>query len=162
MMYSPSWLFLYPGVALMVVGLTGVIALSFGEVTIGTVTFGVHTLLYSTLAVIVGFESVGFGRFLTFIGTRSGDLPTRRALARLESAVTLERALVAAGLLVAAGVAGSVYAFATWSATGFGVLSPAEVMRVTIPSVGAVILGVQTALSAFFMYALAAGPGHRR
>lgn len=162
MMYSPSWLFLYPGIALMLAGLAGVVTLSIGEVTIARVTFGVHTLLYSTLSVVIGFESFGFGRFLTYIGTRSGELPESRWLARIELVLTLERSLGLAALLLLGGAAGSVYAFATWSSTGFGVLSPTEVMRVTIPSVGAIILGAQTALSAFFMYALHSGPGHDR
>jgi hypothetical protein len=161
LIYSPSWMFLYPGVALAAAGLIGMTVLATGERSIGPITFGVHTLLYSALAVIVGFEAIGFARFLKYLGARSGELPRDTRFARFESVVTLERTLGVGVALVLLGIAGSAYAFVTWSQTGFGVLSPSTVMRLTIPSVTATVVGVQAAFSAFFMYALRYGPGYR-
>ena len=48
----------------MLVGVIGILALATGDRAMGAVTLGVNTLLYSALAVIVGFEAVNFARFL--------------------------------------------------------------------------------------------------
>ena len=160
LIYSPSWLFFYPGIALMVLGLFGISILATGDTSIGHITLGVHTMLYAALALVVGFEAVGFARFLHYLGARSGELPQSAFFLKLESVATLERSIGIGLLLVALGLGGSVYALVIWSSTGFGGLWPTTVMRVTIPSVTAVILGVQVSLSAFFMYALRHGPGY--
>jgi glycosyltransferase involved in cell wall biosynthesis len=159
LVYSPLWLFLYPGLLLMGVGLVGVISLIGGERRIESVTFGIHTLLYSCLALIVGFEAVEFARFLKYLGARTGELPRDRLFAWIESVATLERSLTFGFFLMLAGLAGSAYALLVWSRAGFGAISPVEVMRVTIPSVTAIILGMQCAFSGFFMYAMRFGPG---
>jgi hypothetical protein len=161
LIYSPVWLFLYPGIALVVVGSTMMAILATGERTVGGVTLGVDTLLYASLATVVGFEAVAFSRFLQFLGMRSWELPKDSLFERLESVIALEKSIVVGGLLVLVGIVGSLFAVGTWSATGFGGLAPEEVMRVTIPSVTAIMLRVQFALSGFLMYALAHGLGRR-
>lgn len=160
LMYSPSWLYLYPGILLMLVGATGMVMLVGGDRTVGPVTFSIATLLYSCLALILGFEAIGFARFLTYLGARSGELPGSSLAIRIERSVTLERSLVFGLLLLSLGFVGSVYAVHLWSQKGFGALSPIDVMRVTIPSVTAMMMGVQSIFSGFFMYALRFGPGY--
>jgi glycosyltransferase involved in cell wall biosynthesis len=160
LMYSPSWLFFYPGLFLTVLGLAGVVMLSGSERTVGPVTLGIHTLLYSSLAVIVGFEGMEFARFLKYLGTRSGELPADPLFNAFETFATLERTLVFGLLLLVGGLGASVYALILWSRAEFGALSPVSVMRVTIPAVTAMILGIQSFFSGFFMYALRFGPGY--
>jgi glycosyltransferase involved in cell wall biosynthesis len=161
LIYSPSWLFLYPGLVLGVVGVLGMSFLATGDRTIGHVTFSAGTLLYAALATIVGFEAVSFARFLKYLGARSGELPHDRLFERLESVLTLERTLLGGLALILLGIVGTVFALVSWEATGFGNLPPASAMRLQIPSVTALILGVQSVFSAFFMYALRSGPGYR-
>jgi hypothetical protein len=161
LIYSPTWLFFYPGTALVILGVLGIAALSTGNRALGGVTLGVNTLLYSALAVIVGFEAINFARFLQYIGSRSGALPRIKAFARLESAATLERTLGLGAVLLVAGLVGSIYAIVIWSEAGFGRLSTEATMRLTIPSVTAAIIGVQCVFSAFFMYSLKEGPGYQ-
>lgn len=160
LMYSPSWLYLYPGILLMLTGGLGVIMLVGGDRTVGAVTFSIVTLLYSCLALILGFEAIGFARFLTYLGIRSGELPGNSLALRIERSVTLERSLVFGLVLLFSGLVGSVYAVSLWSQKGFGALSPIAVMRVAIPAVTAMMIGVQSVFSGFFMYALRFGPGY--
>jgi hypothetical protein len=160
LIYSPSWLFLYPGGLLTVLGVAGIALLATGDRTIGQVTFSTGTMLYAALAAVVGFEAVGFARFLKYLGARSGELPHDPVFDRIESVLTLERTLVAGLVLAVAGVVGTVFALVSWSATGFGDLQAATAMRLQIPSVTAMIVGVQCLFSAFFMYALRSGPGY--
>jgi len=157
--YSPSYLFLYPGALLVFIGLAGVVLLSTAERPMGSVTLGVNTLLYAALAAIVGFQAIWFARFLKYLGMQSGELPPDPMFEWIERVATLERTLGASVLVAAMGMAGSAYAVYLWSATGFGGLTPEDFMRLTIPSVLAVSLGVQGALSALFMFALRDGPG---
>jgi len=159
LIYSPSWLFLYPGLALMVLGLVVMALLATGDRTIGGVTFGPHTLLYSALGVIVGFEEVQFARFTKYLGALSGELPPDPVFAWFDSVVTLEVGLALGIILVAIGFAGTLAALAHWSSFRFGNLPPQGVMHVTIPAVTAIITGVQLVTSSFFMYALRHGPG---
>lgn len=162
LVYSPSWMFLYPGIALAALGLIGVVSLATGDRRVANVTFGITTLLYSALAVIIGVEAIGFARFLKYLGARSGELPPDPLFDGVERVLSLERTLSLGLLLAVIGLAGSVYALVLWSHAEFGTLSPVEIMRVTIPAVTFLIVGVQLMFSAFFMYALRQGPGRRR
>ena len=160
LIYSPSWLFLFPGLALIVAGSVGVASLATGDRAIAGITFGITTLLYSALALIIGVEAIGFARFLKYLGTQSGELPPNRLFAGVERVLSLERTLAIGLLFGAIGMAGSLYALSLWSRAAFGTLSAVAMMRVTIPTVTFLIVGVQFVFSAFFMYALRQGPGH--
>ena len=56
LLYSPRWLFLYPGLALLALGLGVGISVLPGPRTVGTVTFDVHTLLYAAAAISIGWN----------------------------------------------------------------------------------------------------------
>lgn len=151
LLYSPRWLFLYPGAALMLVGaLVGVWLLP-GSRHIGTVTLDVHTLLYCAGAVIVGFQLVVFSVFAKAIAVTTGLHPRSVKLERLLDRAPLEGGLALGIGLVAAGLAVSLYATLRWADEGFGNLDPFRVMRVAIPAVLLLILGMQTAFSSFVL-----------
>ena len=60
-MYSPRWLFLIPGLALMILGLALMAWLLPAERPLGHVNLGVDTLAYAAAAVLLGFQLVFFG-----------------------------------------------------------------------------------------------------
>ena len=155
LLYSPRWLFLYPGLLLMLAGLAAGGALFVGPLVVEGVTLDVHTLLYAALAVLVGFQAALFAVFTKVFAVSEKLLPENRFVSRLLGYVTLEAGIVVGALLVAAGLAGSVYAFTGWRARSFGPLNPSETLRVVIPSVTALALGFQIVLSSFFLSVLA-------
>ena len=61
LLFSPRWLFLYPGMVLMFIGLASLLWLLPGPRDLGSVTFDVHTLVFSAAAIICGFQAVAFG-----------------------------------------------------------------------------------------------------
>src|SRR6185437_2821297 len=63
LLYSPRWLFLYPGVILFVAGAVVASLLLPGPRRIGTVGFDVHTLLFAAMAMLIGFQSIVFATF---------------------------------------------------------------------------------------------------
>jgi glycosyltransferase involved in cell wall biosynthesis len=154
LLYSPRWLFLYPGLLLMLIGIAGGAWLLPEPRRMGGVTLDIHTLLYCAAFVIVGYQAVVFAAFTTVFAVSEKLLPESPALTKAFRYVTLEVGLVAGTLLTLAGLAGTLYAFGGWGENSFGPLTPSATMRIVIPSVTAVILGSQTNLSSFYLSVL--------
>ena len=154
LLFCPRWLFLYPGMGLFVVGLSGMIWLLPHARTVLGVTFGIDTLLYCCLAIVVGFQSMLFWLFANLFATREGLLPADRGARALGGAFVLEGGLLIGGLLVLVGIALGIYAVASWGANRFGDLTPDDIMRIVIPSGAAISLGFEIAYGSFFISVL--------
>jgi glycosyltransferase involved in cell wall biosynthesis len=154
LLYSPRWLFLYPGLLLLVVGTLGMLLLVPGQRAIGVVHFDVSTMLYAGLAIVIGLQSVYFYVTARWYGIVEGLLPDDPRLRRLLGTVTLEVALVAGLVVFAVGIGLSIYAFTTWSRTGFGQLNYPHTLRIVIPGATLIMCGIQTMLSALFLSVL--------
>jgi len=147
----PRWLFLYPGLALVMAGLLSGAWLLPGPRMIGEVTLDIHTLFFSAIAILLGFQASLFAIFSKTFAIADGLLPPDRKMDRLYRAFVLEVWLVVGALLIALGLGGALSGVAAWERHGFGGLDPTHVMRVTIPSGLALALGFQTILAAFFL-----------
>lgn len=155
LLYSPKWLFLYPGLAFLLVGVMGMAWLLPGDRSIGTVGFDVSTLLYFGLAVVVGLQAIYFFLTARWFGITEGLLPDEPRIRRLlERRGTLEVGLIVGVLLVACGLGLSFYALATWNNAGFGRLNYPNTLRIVIPGATLIACGMQTALSALFLSVL--------
>lgn len=154
LIYSPRWLFFQPGAVLMLAGGCAGLWLLSGSKTVSGVTYDVHTLLYSAMAVLIGFQAISFAAFTKLFAVSEGFLPEDRRLSRLFRVVTLEVGLVIGGVLILAGLGGSIYATTQWSAQAFGPLDVSRMMRLVIPSATVLVLGCQIVLSSFFMSVL--------
>lgn len=154
LVYSPRWLFLYPGILLMLLGLGVGAWILGGPRTLGDVTLDVHTLLYAAAAVSLGFQSVIFAVFTKVYAIEEGLMPRDERLDRMNRIFTLEVGLVIGVVLLLAGLAGSVWAVWRWQAAGFGDLDPGVTLRLVIPSVLALQIGFQTVMSSFFLSVL--------
>lgn len=154
LLYSPRWLFLYPGMALMLMGtLLGVWLLPAPRV-VGNVRFDVHTLVYAAAFVLLGFQAVGFAVFTKVFAISEGLLPADPGLDRLFRYITLEVGLGIGALLTIMGFAASVYAVSNWGAQNFGALDYSHTMRIVIPAALCLTLGAQTIFASFFMSVL--------
>ncbi|HSB20645.1 MAG TPA: glycosyltransferase family 2 protein [Anaeromyxobacteraceae bacterium] len=154
LLYSPNWLFLYPGAALALAGLLLTAWLIPGPRRLGGVELDVHTLLYGALAVLIGVQAVGFAVFSKTFAAAEGLLPESRRQRTFHRWVTLEAGLAVGTLLALAGLAGSILAVLRWRAGSFGPLDPSRTLREVIPSVLAMVLGIQVLLSSFFLSVL--------
>jgi glycosyltransferase involved in cell wall biosynthesis len=154
LLYSPRWLFLYPGLTLMLVGTFLELWLLSGARTVGGVTFEVHTMIYGAAFVLLGFQAVAFAVFTKVFAILEGLLPPDPALDRLFRYINLEVGLLVGVLLSAAGLAGSLYAVGFWGARHFGPLDYSHTMRVVIPASLLLTLGAQTVFASFFLSVL--------
>jgi glycosyltransferase involved in cell wall biosynthesis len=157
LLYSPRWLFLNPGIILMVTGLIIAIWLLPGPRTVRGVTFDVATLLYAMAAIFIGFQSVLFAIFTKTFAICEGLHPKESSLNKWYCFFTLEKGLLTGAVLTIIGLFGSVYSLNDWGSHLFGPLDPARTLRVVIPSILSLILGLQTILSSFFLSVLGMG-----
>jgi glycosyltransferase involved in cell wall biosynthesis len=150
LMYSPRWLFLFPGALLFLAGLVGY-ALAMPGVSIGRVTFDAHTLLFATLAIIAGYQSILFAVFTKTFAMAERLMPEDPRMMRFFRIVNLERGIVISVVSILAGIVLLLAAVNRWRLTGFGHLDYAQTMRLVIPGAALVALGFQTLLSSFFV-----------
>jgi glycosyl transferase family 2 len=154
LLYSPRWLFFYPGLLLILLGLGLGAWILPGSRTVGRVTIDVHTLLYAALAILLGFQGVAFAVFTKIFAIGEGLLPEDPQLNKLFRFLTLEVGLAIGGGLVLCGLGGSVYALSDWSTRSFGPLDPTRTLRIIIPAFLALALGCQAILASFFLSVL--------
>lgn len=151
LLYSPRWLFLYPGLFLLILGAGAIGALLPGPISVAGTTFDIHTMLYGALSVVVGGQLLGLALFAKVFAVNTGLLPPDPRVERIQDEWALEKGLMVGVVLVAAGGAGLLWAILGWREAGFGSIDPAVTMRQVIPSVTAVAAGLQVMFGAFFL-----------
>jgi glycosyltransferase involved in cell wall biosynthesis len=151
LIYSPKWLFLYPGLAIFFAGmLLGGIILKM-PLRINNVLFDTNTLLYAMGASVVGFQLFIFWLFTRKYATQVGLLPESYSISRWGQFFSLENLLRLGVLCLIAGLWGTYNALASWQAVNFGKLDYPTSLKQVIPSVFLIIQGVQLCFSSFFM-----------
>lgn len=154
LLYSPRWLFLYPGTGLMLAGTLLGLWLLPGPRTVGKVVLDVHTLVYAMSFVLLGYQAIAFAVFTKVFAISEGLLPEDPTLDNLFRYMTLEVGLVVGVLLTIAGLLTTIRAVGAWGSVHFGPLDYSHTMRLVIPGALSLILGVQTIFASFFMSVL--------
>ncbi len=147
LLYSPRWLFLYPGFALMVLGFAVGITLLPGSI----LSLDVHTMLYAATGIIIGLQSVSFAILTKVFAMQEKLLPQHPGLNRLLDIVKLEYSLIFGGLLLLLGLAGTIYAIILISEGDFSNLGVTRTMRIIIPSITLLSVGFQIIFTSFFL-----------
>jgi glycosyltransferase involved in cell wall biosynthesis len=151
LLFSPRWLFLYPGAALFAIGLALSAFLIAGPLRVGGIRLDIHTLLVAGFLCLLGYQLVLFAVFTKIFAIREGFHPPHPLLQRLFDYITLEVGLLAGALMALAGAVGLIAAVVSWQAVGFGNLDPSLTMREVIPAVVLLALGTQTVFASFFI-----------
>ena len=151
LLYSPRWLFLYPGLLLMLAGAVVSGWLLLGPRVVDGITLDVHTFLYAAMAIVIGYQTVIFAIFTKIFAITEGLLPEDPRLTTLFNYIKLETGIFAGALLLVAGIGLSIYALSFWISTSFGPLDPSRTLRLVIPAVTLLALGMQTVLASFFL-----------
>lgn len=156
LLYSPRWLFLYPGVALMVVGSLVGARLLLGPLQAGPLGLGVHTLIYAAAMVIVGYQGVAFALFTKIFAVSEGLLPEDPRLPVLFRYLTLEVGLIVGLAMLVVGLGTGAMAVRIWTEADFGALAERSetTLRLTIVSATSLALGFETMVASFFLSVL--------
>ena len=151
LLLSPRWLFLYPGAALMLTGLASMLWLLPGPRMLFGFGLGVNTLVFSSAAIVCGFQAVTFAIFAKVFAINACLLPPDARMRRFTSLLNVEVGMALGLLLLVAGLAGSAYALGLWKLAAYGGLNPEVTLRVVAPSATAMIVGLQLIFSSFFL-----------
>lgn len=151
LLHSPDWLFLYPGMVFCILGLVITVSLMFGPVTLGGVTFDIHTMLYGSAMIMIGANMIFFSLFTRIYAIRTRFIPTKENVATRLAGITTEKGAIAGVILTLAGIVMTVLAFMVWKHTAFGDLNPQEMMRMTIPALTLMVVGIEMIFASFFI-----------
>jgi glycosyltransferase involved in cell wall biosynthesis len=147
--YSPRWLFLYPGMICAFLGLLGY-GIAMPGLTVGGITFDANTLLFASLAILVGYQSIMFAVLTKLFAIGEGLLPPDPRITKFFKSVNLERGLLLGAVALVFGAALLLDAVDQWRLVNFGRLDYARTIRWVIPGVTLTVLGFQTVLNSFF------------
>ncbi len=151
LLFSPRWLFFYPGLALMVIGFAMMVALLPGTLDVFGVGLDVHTMVYASAMTVVGYQAILFSVFARVYAMIAGFIPAKSWLERAMGRINLEVGLICGAALILGGLILALIAIVIWGGRGFHELDYRETLRVVIPSATMLMLGVQTVLGSFFL-----------
>jgi len=152
LLYSPAWLFLYPGLFLMLAGIIISAILYRGPVRLGQTRFDIHTLTYTSASIILGFQLVNVYVFTRLYAAVHGLHPFQQKFMKgFNRWFNMEKGIILGIVLLVAGIALNIRAILYWKDRQFGDLDPIIVLRWVIPSVTLVLLGAQVMISCFFL-----------
>lgn len=150
MLLAPKWMLMYPGAFLGFLGLLLMLLVSKGPVRIGQAELGVHSLVGGALLLIVGYQAVTIGFAARIYAVQEEIGPPSAALQKAFSVFTLERGMIAGGLVLLAGLITIAVLTIQWISSDFGHLEPERTLRPMIIGTTLSVMGVQTVLMSLF------------
>jgi glycosyltransferase involved in cell wall biosynthesis len=151
LLYSPNWLFLVPGGGMLLVGAAVGGRLLAGPIEIGGMGFDTNTLLICAMIVLTGFKLFAFSMFAKIFAISEGLLPDNSYFHKLFSFITLERGILVGIILILTGFVLLSSGILYWYRSDFGPISYPKSLRLVIPGVTALTLGVEIIFSSFFL-----------
>jgi hypothetical protein len=150
LIFAPRWLFLYPGLTLLTLGIVFSIALLPGPVFLApNVALDVHTLLIASFCTLIGMQCVSFAIVARRYAAVRGLLPVSPVVRRILFPITLERVLFAGLVIGVAGLGGVIWCVVQWADAGFGPLRYGALIRALTVSITGVALALQLIFTAF-------------
>jgi len=151
LLFSPNWLFIYPGIGFTILGLFLSIRLIMGPLRLMNMNFDIQSLAYAGMLFLLGWETFIFGVSSRIFAISQGFMTHSPILTRISRYITLEWGLAAGGLCLIFGLMGTGGAIFFWKSMGFGDLNPAESFRLVFPSILLLLFGFQIIFSSFFL-----------
>lgn len=151
MMYSPDWTFLYPGLILSIIGLIMMVAIGVGPMRIGSVNFGINTMMYGSASLLVGINISLFSMFTKAYALSTGFIPNNPKTIGILEKFTVEKGVVIGVVLTLMGLIATIVAFVIWGNNSFGSLQPESIMKITIPATTLIAIGIEMIFASFFL-----------
>lgn len=151
LLFSPRWMFFYPGLLLTLFGLVLFVPLSFGDVVVAGAHLESGALAVSGMSVIVGFQVLAFALWAGSHPVARGLRPPSPFLSKCLTLFSLERGLLLGALMTLLGLGLVIHAILIWRAAAFGTLNAPEILRIIIPGTTAISIGVQMIFTSFFL-----------
>lgn len=149
-LYSPRWLFFYPGIALMALGLALMVFILLQP----SLNWDVHTMLYASGAIMIGFQAVIFAIFTKTFAVHEKLLPSNPQIEEIFKKYTPEKGVTFGLIMALIGLLTFIFMIIIWREGTFFRFDIRITMRIVILSVTLLVLGWQLILSSFFYYLL--------
>ena len=150
LLHSPRFLFIYPGVALIALGVIGSVLLAGGAVRVSPrLELDIHSLVVACFAILIGVQLLVFGALARRYQTLEGVLPPAPRFEKFLLGLSLELILQAASVIFLAGAVGAGWAVVYWAGSGFGPIHYNGVIRVLVMSLTALAVAIQLAAAGF-------------
>lgn len=154
LLFSPRWLFLYPGLLMFLAGAFGFALLTASPLTIGNVTFDTNTLLVCSVMITTGVQLLFFALFIQAYAIQMGLLAPDKRIEFIFNHSLVEWGIAIGLVFLLSGVIYMGSAFLYWKSSDFGALSYPDSLRVVIPSITAIAVGIQCIFSGFALAVL--------
>lgn len=151
LLMSPSWLFYGPGLLFFFCGIFGNLLILPGALEIGEIVFDVHTLLVANICLIIGVQLLIQNVIAQTFAAHTGILPPGRASRFGSRSGVLSIGLLVGVVLVLVGLIPILHSVSLWAALRFGDLEVHEVLRLLMPGLTLVTLGVQVFFGSFML-----------
>ena len=162
LLFSPNWLFLYPGALLMLVAGTVGVLIELGPLQIGRLQLDVDTLIYCAFGLLIGFQGVMFALLSRVFAVQEQLYPATDRFRRIFRYINLETGLAFGGVVFLAGLVLAIYTVAFWRQQQFGSLELRAAARLVIPAATAMALGVEIMFFSFFLSTLGLSVRHHQ
>lgn len=149
-LYSPKWLFLFPGIIFMFIGFVSSLVLIINPIIIKQIMFDIHTLLFTSSLTLIGFQFFIFYALTKVFAVENGLLPKSNRYNKLFKFLNLEIGLIIGFILLVIGITLSFKGLSVWKELNFGSLNPSNTFRIIIPAVFTILLGIQIILFSLF------------
>ncbi|GGG54805.1 glycosyltransferase family 2 protein [Bizionia arctica] len=150
LLYSPQWLFLIPGLFLIVIGFISSVVIISQPIVIDNIHLDIHTLLYTSSFVLIGFQFIVFYALTKIYAVENKLLPKSNRYNKLFKYLNLETGLIIGVLFLIVGIVLSYFGLNIWKHSNFGELNPSETLRIIIPAVFTILLGMQIIFFSLF------------
>lgn len=154
LLFCPRWLFLYPGIALVLVGAAALVLGLPGMPEMAWLHLGVHSLLYMGAATILGMQLLVFALLTKWVAVLAGMVAEPPWMSRFASFFSVEFGLLLGLTVFLSGLIWSLALTLDWGRAGFGALNPVDTMRSVIPAVTLMAVGMQAGMGSAFAGAL--------
>ena len=151
LLLCPLWLYFIPAAGLLGMGLFLMLWLTPATRHVGPIALDVHTMLLGSLCTLLGYQTWWLGFLAKVYGHYSGVLPAGPSVKKILTTFTLERGLITGLAVVALGLAANGWLVWEWSSQNFGPLDISNTMRIALWGLTAMVAGVQTVYSSFFL-----------
>ncbi|AXQ31796.1 glycosyltransferase family 2 protein [Solimonas sp. K1W22B-7] len=151
LMMSPRWLFLYPGMMLIAIGLLAQLMILQGPIVVRGVGFDIHTMLYASAGTVLGVQLIVFALLARAIGHLKQVLPPSKWFNHCLRLFSLERGILLGLLVFGGGLSLALLSVNLWLAANMSTLDPASMMRVAIPSVTFMLTGAEIVFASFIL-----------
>jgi glycosyltransferase involved in cell wall biosynthesis len=149
LLFSPNWLFIIPGLILLVAGGTGFSILLPRPLNLGQITLDLNSLVGSSTIFIAGAQVVSFGILVKVYAVTNGLLPGHKRWLTLARSNVVDLCIAAGVAVLLLGVGNLVHAFLIWLEVDFSELDTQASMRKVILSVTSIALGLQLMFTSF-------------